>query len=226
MLTKRPCHAQRPFLYYYCPTFLLYELSSPFLNIHWFLDKLDMTGSIPQLINGIFLLASFAGCRLLWGTYHSVWVFVDVYRAWRHGLIVPELLARDAGASPQMEAMLRKSTGLGSMADEVMIYAAGKDVPTWLALSYAVSNVTLNTLNWYWFGKMVSTVRKRFDPPFGTRKPEDKAQEENGVMDLDVQLGRSVYADGHKGVEVSGTAVRRRTNLQKEIEEEEGEVIL
>ncbi|KAF2099545.1 TLC domain-containing protein, partial [Rhizodiscina lignyota] len=164
----------RPFLYYYCPTFLLYELSSPFLNIHWFLDKLDMTGSLPQFINGFALLGTFAGCRLIWGTYSSIWVFTDVYRAWRQGMITPELWARDAGMNPEMEAILRSQTGLGNKADEVMIYAAGRDVPTWLALSYLASNITLNTLNWYWFAKMIATVRKRFDPPFGTRKPDEK----------------------------------------------------
>jgi hypothetical protein len=34
-----------PFANYYGLNFILYEISTPFLNIHWFFDKLNMTGS-------------------------------------------------------------------------------------------------------------------------------------------------------------------------------------
>ena len=40
-----------------------------------------MTGSKLQLYNGIMLLCTFFGCRLCWGSYQSVRVFYDVYRA-------------------------------------------------------------------------------------------------------------------------------------------------
>lgn len=50
-------------------------------------------------------------------------------------------------------------------------------MPIWLAGCYLASNLTLNGLNWYWFGKMIETIRKRFDPPLGTRKPEEKVPE-------------------------------------------------
>ncbi|MCJ1317412.1 hypothetical protein MMC15_002736 [Xylographa vitiligo] len=71
----------RPFVNYYGLNFVLYELSTPFLNIHWFLDKVGMTGSWAQLINGIVLLTTFACSRLLWGTYQSVNLYRDVWRA-------------------------------------------------------------------------------------------------------------------------------------------------
>ncbi|KAF8334217.1 TLC domain-containing protein [Cantharellus anzutake] len=61
----------RPFLAYYACSFLLWELSTPFLNIHWFLDKLGMTGGFFQLINSAVLLVSFFGARLVFGTYSS-----------------------------------------------------------------------------------------------------------------------------------------------------------
>ena len=35
------------------------------------MDKLGMTGSTAQLVNGIMLLTSFFGCRLIYGTYSS-----------------------------------------------------------------------------------------------------------------------------------------------------------
>ncbi|KAL5533261.1 hypothetical protein ACEPAF_5037 [Sanghuangporus sanghuang] len=60
-----------PFIAYFGPRFLLWELSTPFLNIHWFLDKMNLTGSTIQLVNGILLLSSFAGARLVYGFIKS-----------------------------------------------------------------------------------------------------------------------------------------------------------
>ncbi|KAH9980875.1 DUF887-domain-containing protein [Lactifluus volemus] len=57
----------RPFLAYYGPRFLLWELSTPFLNIHWMLDKTKQTGSPLQLVNGLILMSTFAGARLVYG---------------------------------------------------------------------------------------------------------------------------------------------------------------
>jgi hypothetical protein len=42
-------------------------------------------------------------------------------------------------------------------------------VPFWLASIYLVSNLVLNSLNFYWFAKMIETVRKRFQG-----KPHDE----------------------------------------------------
>ncbi|CAI6315193.1 unnamed protein product [Periconia digitata] len=142
----------RPFVNFYAPTFILYELSSPFLNVHWFCDKLNMTGSSLQLYNGICLLFTFAGCRLGWGSYQSVRVFYDIYRAVVAGdSVLPNKVVDPSGT---------------------MRFASGQTVPLWLAVCYLASNITLNGLNWFWFGKMIETIRKRFDPPLGTRKAE------------------------------------------------------
>jgi TLC domain len=73
----------RPFANYYGINFVLYELSTPFLNIHWFLDKAGLTGSVWQLINGILLIGSFAGARLFWGAYQSWRIYEDVWKAWQ-----------------------------------------------------------------------------------------------------------------------------------------------
>lgn len=149
---------QRPFLNYYSPVFILYELSTPFLNIHWFCDKLNMTGGKVQLYNGIALLATFFGCRLVWGTYQSYVVYVDMWRAVHEG----------PSASYISAAFKDTTQGI----DENLMHFA-KDagpVPVWLAGTYVLSNVTLNTLNWYWFVKMITAVKKRFEPP--TEKKE------------------------------------------------------
>ena len=160
----------RPFVNFYAPTFILYELSSPFLNIHWFCDKLNMTGSTVQFVNGIFLLFTFFSCRLVWGTYNSIKVFYDVYIAYTAGAV--------SLSSPQ-SGKLNNSTVVGNAAfkNDVLRFADGQSVPLWLAFAYLASNLTLNGLNWFWFGKMIETLRKRFDPPLGTRRPEVKEPE-------------------------------------------------
>ena len=59
------------------------------------MDKLGMTGSTAQLINGIALLASFGGSRLVWGTYQNYRMYSDVWIAFNTagGLPVPPWLA-------------------------------------------------------------------------------------------------------------------------------------
>lgn len=118
---------QRPFCNYYGLNFILYELSTPFLNIHWFMDKLGMTGSTAQLVNGIALVTTFGASRLVWGTYQSVRMYQDIWAAFE---------------TP-----------------------GGLPVPPWLAVAYVVSNTTLSVLNFYWFGKMITSLRKRFKRP-------------------------------------------------------------
>ncbi|KAF2091449.1 TRAM, LAG1 and CLN8 domain-containing protein [Saccharata proteae CBS 121410] len=182
----------RPFVNFYGPTFILYELSSPFLNIHWFCDKLNLTGSSLQLYNGILLLFSFFAARLCWGTYQSLWVFFDIYRAMTAGL--------DPGATMSTpEHVGAKAAGATGSEGELamMRFAASTGpVPMWLAIAYLASNLTLTALNFYWFGKMIETVRKRFDPPLGTKRPEKK--------------GEKVEGRGSGGVEVGGVRSRRR----------------
>ena len=194
--------SQRPFVNYYAPDFILYELSSPFLNIHWFCDKVEMTGSNTQLINGIFLITTFICCRLIWGTYASICVFRDVLAAYRH------TTSWDASAA----AVDPQTSGASSPGLEIMRYAGNKEAPLWLCLAYLASNITLNSLNWYWINKMIATIRKRFDPPFGTRRPEDKPK-------IETDVARGIYADGTKSVEIDATQVRRRPTVQRNITE-------
>lgn len=126
---------------YYGCTFILYELSTPFLNIHWFFDKLNMTGSKAQLYNGLTLLFTFFSCRLVWGTIQSGFVYRDMWRA--------------VFSAPSAEAIANS---------EVMGFASGEPIPVWLAVIYTASNLTLNSLNWHWFFKMIAAVKKRFEP--------------------------------------------------------------
>ncbi|RDW93291.1 TLC domain-containing protein [Aspergillus mulundensis] len=162
----------RPFVNFYAPVFILYELSSPFLNIHWFLDKVNMTGSNLQWYNGMALLVVFFCCRLIWGTWQSALVYMDMFNAlrqtWSAGPSSPLnpvditaqiFQARDDGSLCINEACVRANAEITKYSK----YTAG-GVPTWLVVTYVTSNVILNGLNYYWFSKMIETVMKRFRP--------------------------------------------------------------
>lgn len=132
----------RPFVNYYATVFILWELSTPFLNVHWFMDKVDMTGSRAQLYNGMMLLATFFSCRLVYGTYSSFRVFHDIWSS--------------INANPSPSKLEFSST---------MVFATKEStVPLWLGATYLLSNLTLNSLNFYWFFMMIKAVRKRFEP--------------------------------------------------------------
>lgn len=109
----------RPFTAYYGPRALLWELSTPFLNIHWFLDKVGKTGTRLQLANAGFLLTAFLGARLIYGPYLS-YDFLCTMWSVRH---------------------------------EVSPFVTG---------SFTLGNIVLNCLNYWWFGKMISAIQKRF----------------------------------------------------------------
>ncbi|KAG9318568.1 DUF887-domain-containing protein [Chiua virens] len=109
----------RPFVHYYAVRFLLWEVSTIFLNINWFLDKLGKTGSKLQLANGVALLSSFFCVRLVWGGKMSYDFFVTL-----NGIYT--------------------------------------EIPLLYIMLYGTSNLMLQGLNWFWFTKMISALRKRF----------------------------------------------------------------
>jgi hypothetical protein len=197
-------HLQRPFLNYFAPTFILYELSSPFLNIHWFLDKLDMTGSRAQWYNGMALLSSFFACRLVWGTWQSVVVYGDMWNAlqqtWSASaspLSAPVNInanvfypARD-GSLCINEACARANAEITKFKD----FTAG-GVPTWLVVTYVGSNLILNFLNFFWFSKMVETVLKRFRTPDKAAAADAKKEKKQpGTAAETAQLKEDIVHD-------------------------------
>ncbi|KAF8958822.1 hypothetical protein BGZ46_001888 [Entomortierella lignicola] len=130
-------HLGRPFLQYYGSVFLMFELSTPFLNIHWFMDKLGMTGTIYQLINGVILLSLFLGVRIIFGIYMS-------YQTYQSAVVVID------------------------------------QIPWHLIIVYSLANVILNSLNIFWFYKMIESLMKRF-------QPTKKSSKENGKTPADVK---------------------------------------
>ncbi|KAI8904697.1 TLC domain-containing protein [Gorgonomyces haynaldii] len=69
----------KPIFNYLGAVVLLFEVSTIFLNIHWFCDKIGLTGSTFQWINGIFLLSSFFFFRCILGAYTIAdWIYYVV----------------------------------------------------------------------------------------------------------------------------------------------------
>ena len=64
----------RPYLMYWGAVFLSYELSTPFLNVHWFCDKLGLSASRLSFVNGLSLVGTFFVARLLLGIPASLYV--------------------------------------------------------------------------------------------------------------------------------------------------------
>jgi hypothetical protein len=145
---------QRPFVNYYGLNFILYEISTPFLNIHWFFDKLNMTGSRVQLFNGIALLTTFFGCRVLWGNYQSIRMYSDVWTALHTpGFSQIEINNPIFAYQKFPDSGSDYKDGSGKMG-----------LPMWLVFAYLGSNTILNFLNIYWFAKMIQALRRRFQP--------------------------------------------------------------
>ena len=87
---------------------------------------------------------------------------------------------------------------------EIMRFAGERVVPVWLACTYLGSNMVLNTLNFYWFGKMIETVKKRFQPT------KEKASKMDAHSRSEERLKSEIYGNGIKVVSMEKTEVRRR----------------
>jgi len=55
--------------FFYGPAAIVWEISTPFVHLRWFLSKMDMRRSRLFFNNGMLMLLSFGLCRICWGTY-------------------------------------------------------------------------------------------------------------------------------------------------------------
>lgn len=109
-----------PFCLSWMPAFLLFELSTPFVNINWFASRLP-AGVVSDsiiVVNGLLLLFTFFTVRILWGFYAVGLVAYDMYRV-RH------------------------------------------DVHIFFPITVLALNVSLDSLNVYWFSKMIAIAKKK-----------------------------------------------------------------
>ena len=159
-----------------------------------------MTGSRAQLYNGIVLLVTFFSCRLIWGTYQSIRVYQDVWAAVHHSPVVSSIHL-DA-MSNATSAVLEAAAGNSAVPlhNNIMRFAGDEYIPVWLGFTYLGSNVILNTLNFFWFGKMIEAVRKRFTPTKEIKKEKAVAM-------------KSTAVNGTVKYEADQTEIRRRKVL-------------
>lgn len=125
---------------------------------------------------------------------------------------------------------------------EVMKFAntdSSPTVPFWLALTYLTSNLILHSLNFYWFGRMIETVRKRFDGQEhdeyknereGTGRDRRQSLVEELASELDeneISGPRTPYvektlaeveAKGATGVEAVRDELNKRRGVKHEVE--------
>lgn len=57
----------------------MFELSTPFLNIIWFTDKTNRSGSRLQIFAGICLIIAFFCSRILGGLYYGAHFYYNMY---------------------------------------------------------------------------------------------------------------------------------------------------
>lgn len=120
--------------------FVLYELSTPFLNVFRFLEQLGKQSNKVYTINGICLMVSFFGARLIYGNYSSILWYIDIYKA--------------STASDAERDRFRSLARVNSWPSDE------PSLPWWVIAAYTISNITLNTLNVIWFSKMVRRARR------------------------------------------------------------------
>jgi hypothetical protein len=101
------------------------------------MDKTGRTGSTAQMINGGFLLASFFGVRIVYG-----------------GMIVSDFVY---AVLSLFQALLQSYSFLQTL---LQIHDS---IPLAYTILYFSGNVLLQFLNWFWFYKMISALRKRFE---------------------------------------------------------------
>jgi hypothetical protein len=99
-----------------------------------------------------------------------------------------DVLPQTAGASPLFvprngELCLGEKSCVAAQAEVMRFAGPGTAaVPVWLAGIYLVTNILLNTLNFYWFGRMIETVMKRFREIPG--KEKDKKRRSSMVLEV------------------------------------------
>ncbi|KAI1840505.1 hypothetical protein JX266_013291 [Neoarthrinium moseri] len=185
----------RPFVNFYSTTFILWELSSPFLNVHWFCDKLGLTGSRIQLYNGIALIFTFFSCRLVWGTYNSYKVYNDV---WPVLGTKPLYIPSTPGAAQNL------GVGVPERYGSTMRFVDDSTViPLWLGAIYLGANLTLNSLNFYWFVKMIQAVQKRFDPS-KKGEAEEKTIQDGAATTTSIHVKSEITTRPRRGTILDG----------------------
>jgi len=68
----------KPFILFFGVFFILFEFSTPFVNLHWLMDKTNFKNELIKKINGALVLLVFFVIRIVFGLYYSflVWYYL------------------------------------------------------------------------------------------------------------------------------------------------------
>ena len=130
---------------------MLWEISTPFVHMRWFLYKIGRGSTRLYLANGLAMMVVFCLCRIVWG-----------------GCKFPRssgFLLRDVGGG-DVDLAMRYFISSTKPQDVI------SPITIWLLRAICVS---LNGLNWYWFQQMVVIA---FRLVFGSSK--DKSNDSHG----------------------------------------------
>jgi len=70
-----------PFVLFFGVFFIQYEFSTPFVNLHWILDKVGFKNEMIKMINGALVIIVFFVVRIVFGIYYSCLVWYYLPRA-------------------------------------------------------------------------------------------------------------------------------------------------
>lgn len=131
-----------------------------------------MTGSKAQWYNGMTLLVVFFSCRIVWGTWQSVYVYQDMWTALQHtwsasksSLLEPINISSSVFQERNGTLCVDGTCARANAEISKFVHHTADGIPLWLVMTYVASNLTLHALNYYWFSKMIETVLKRFREP-------------------------------------------------------------
>lgn len=117
---------------------LLFEVTNIFLNVHRYTVILGMDGSRIQIINGALLVITFFSIRIIYGLYSTSWLLWDIYSA---VTIREQTIHSERKKLSQLEFSPR--------------------LPVWIIIMHIAAQVTLHSLNFVWFTKIVQLFLRR-----------------------------------------------------------------
>lgn len=158
-------HSSFPFFAYYGAIFLLFEFSTIFLHIRWFLLSMNKTNTVLFKIFEPIFLVTFFGIRFLWGPIISafyfqpkVWSLILNKPAPANFTITRALVPAPGSFVATVESLFQTLFPLAPPSNAATLMAPHS---YFAAILFSLSNIGLQLLNVFWVGKMLMTRMKR-----------------------------------------------------------------
>ena len=157
-------------LSYFAATFLLFEASTPFVYLRWALSAAGGERgkkSRAYTLCGLAMVSSFFVARIVFGLKFALEFWSSCLAEMREPL--PLLPLSSSSGLP--------GSAVGGGGEKGLEGGGGKNIPA-LALALCLAaNVAMNSLNLFWFSKMLSGAVKHFGVPSKKKKEATTAAE-------------------------------------------------